>query len=165
MSLTTKGNLCTEITGSCFSHERINEDDFKEVLTEGDPENHTENAIPIDVAEERNYIPKDRYSIFSGAMADLFQLYSRNPYGQSTASTSADFRASLGYDGKFDLSSRAGLSFSLKSKIPMPTRQREPWDPEGDTDVEPAAKTPFKFDAGYPYGRNLQMRNTGLERA
>lgn len=153
-----EGALMFESTGSSRSPERLGEDYFAEVLTETDEA--TENSVAIDRPEIE---PKDRYRMFAGALADLFQIYSRNAYDADTEDRSGDVRASVGYDGHVGVYSRAGISLGTKHRIPVPIRVKEPWDVDGDTTegdspVERLAKEQFRFDETYPYGRNLQMR-------
>lgn len=154
-----EGALMFESSGSSKSHERVGEDFFGEVLSETDEA--TENSVAVDRPDIE---PKDRFRMFGGALADLFQLYVRNAYDVETDDRSGDVRASVDYDGHLGVYSRAGVSIGLRDRIPVPKRVKEPWDREGDTEVEREPKEQFKFDDDYPYGRNLQMREAAAWR-
>lgn len=147
-----EGELSMESSGSVRSWERLGEDEPKEVIT--DLGEATENSVPYSRPEIE---PKDRFRMFYGALADLFQFYARNPYQSETDDRSGTARVSVDYDGHVGVHSRAGISIGLKERIPVPKRVKEPWDLEGDTEVTRVPKMPFEFDPAYPYGRNLQM--------
>jgi len=156
-----EGNLMVESCGSIYQHERLGEDDFKEILKDEPKGEATEKQITIKRPEE-DITPKDRYRFFGGALADMFQLYTKNPTGDDSPERSADSRMAIGYDGSISGVSRSGVYFGLRNKIPMPLRIRAPWDPEGsifDPDAEggiqPEPKEPFQHNADFPYGRNL----------
>ena len=114
--------------------------------------------------------PKKRIQCFSGQLGDIVNVFVAKPDPEQKPETaSADskdqglYHQHIDSSGRLTIKSAAGISFQRCDRIPVPKKQREAWDPEGDK-VEQLPnllqeKKPVEFEAAHPYGRALQLRD------
>jgi hypothetical protein len=110
---------------------------------------------------------KKRFQIFTGYLGDIVNFFVANPDPETEMETqTADtmdqglMHTHIDASGRLLIRSAAGMSIERWDRLPIPKKRYEPWDPEGDKDLEdPKEKLPFDFDEAHPYGRSLQLRD------
>jgi len=110
---------------------------------------------------------KKRFQTYMGYLGDVLNFFVANPdpnQNPETANANSKdqglMHMHIDSSGRVLMRSASGFSFERWDRLPVPKKKHEPWDPQGDKNLEdPKEKLPFEFDKDHPYGRSLQMRD------
>ena len=119
---------------------------FKEDGDESKGEYKYQNKVSRQTAKAR----LKSYVGFLGGLVDKFLLKPDPDYDTLSQNDqprdSGISQVNVDGAGTLRVRSAGGLYFERYDRIPVPTRTREPWDPEGDRDVTPTPIEPFEWD-------------------
>lgn len=164
-----EGRLTHELSGTSYQEERDGQKKLgtKNFIDTGTKEVFKESLeARIKLLKEKQ-CAKKRFQLYTGYLGDMVNFFVANPDPNvDTETTSNDSKDQglmhmhLDSSGRVQMRSAAGFSFERWDRIPVPKKKYEPWEPEGDKDLEdPKEKKPFEFNKDHPYGRSLQMRD------
>jgi len=160
------GQISVEICGSSRQHEVCGKDAIgSEIFEETSSADNNNKDLHIKPMEVEATL-KRRFQMFFGHLG-LLQMFVANPEeGDEKYSRAANhqglFHMSVGDNGRFDVTSAAGVAITRDEIIPIPKKLKEPWDPSGDKPEESnkaEAKEGFELPDGFTGGTHLAVRD------
>lgn len=118
-------------------------------------------------------VPRKRLHTLLGFMGDLLNIFVAKPdpdigVPETQDAKSKDqglFHTHVDASGRLHVRAANGILLERCDRIPVPKRLREPWDPEGDKDIQPPPpRKPYEFPSNHPYGRSMYMRDANAWR-
>lgn len=118
-------------------------------------------------------VPRKRLHSLLGFMGDLLNLFVAKPDPDADVPETADaetrdqglLHTHVDGSGRLHVRAANGVLFERTDKIPVPKRLREPWDPEGDKDIQPPPpRLPFEWSKEHPFGHSLHFRDANAWR-
>lgn len=110
------------------------------------------------IKEERK--PLSRLRTFIGYLGNLFNMFVIRP-GYDSEPEEGLMQCHVATSGRVMVRSAAGITLERSDRIPVPTRNLQPWDPTGDKPedgkIDPTPKVPFEWPAEHAGARALLL--------
>lgn len=166
------GFVTRVVTGTSYQCEHSGFTDYDKKLTEKDDGKSymKESSKSVYKLLKDDLESKKRFQMLAGHLGDILNYFVAKPDpDQNPETLSADSKdqglmhTHVDSSGRVIMRSAAGISLQRWDRIPVPKRQKEPWDPKGtkldDDSSIVKTKTPFKISTDYPYSKSMVLRD------